>query len=57
MYSILAICFVASIIFVYNNYSFYDRPMAKVINTELEDTTKVTLSPIEYKLKHLKKVI
>jgi uncharacterized membrane protein len=42
MYSILAICFVASIIFVYNNYSFYDRPIAKVIKTELEETTKVT---------------
>jgi uncharacterized membrane protein len=42
MYATLAILFVASIIFVNHNYSFYDRPIAKVIKTELEDTTKVT---------------
>ncbi|QGQ48890.1 YibE/F family protein [Metabacillus sediminilitoris] len=42
MYATLAICFVASIIFVNHNYSFYDRPIAKVIKTELEETTKVT---------------
>jgi uncharacterized membrane protein len=42
MYVLLALCFVASVIFVNNNYSFYERPIAKVLKTTLEDTTKVT---------------
>lgn len=42
MYVILALCFVASVIFVNNNYSFYERPIAKVLKTTLVDTTKVT---------------
>ncbi|MGS2780167.1 YibE/F family protein [Robertmurraya sp. GLU-23] len=42
LYLILALCFVSSVIFVNNNYSFYERPIAKVIETKLGDTTKVT---------------
>src|SRR5699024_7185998 len=41
-YIILAICFVGSIVFVYNNYSFYERPIAKVIETNVEEMTDVT---------------
>lgn len=40
-YFILALCFSASIFFVNNNYSFYDRPIAEIIKIELEDTVKV----------------
>ncbi|SHT54227.1 YibE/F family protein [Mycobacteroides abscessus subsp. abscessus] len=42
MYVLLALCFVSSVIFVNKNYSFYERPIAKVIETKLEDSTKVT---------------
>ena len=41
VYFILAFCFAASVIFVNHNYSFYDRPIAKVIKTNLEDTTEM----------------
>jgi uncharacterized membrane protein len=40
-YTIITLCFVASVIFVNYNYSFYERPIAKVIKTNLEDTTEV----------------
>ena len=40
MYTIIALCFAASIFFVNHNYSFYDRPIAKVIETNLEETTE-----------------
>nr|WP_238988132.1 YibE/F family protein [Filibacter tadaridae] len=40
-YSILTACCITSILFVSYNYSFYDRPIAKVIQTTLEDTTKM----------------
>src|SRR5699024_7549369 len=33
---------IVSIAFVYNNYSFYDRPIAQVIETNVEDTSEVT---------------
>src|SRR5690625_8018636 len=33
---------VSSIIFVYNNESFYKRPIAEVVETSVEDTTNVT---------------
>lgn len=39
-YTILTLCFVVSIVFVNHNYSFYERPIAKVIETNLEDTTE-----------------
>src|SRR5690625_5429622 len=41
-YIIVALCFIVSIAFVYNNYSFYDRPIAQVIQTNVEDTNEVT---------------
>ncbi|MEN1967784.1 YibE/F family protein [Lentibacillus sp. N15] len=39
---ILAVCFVASIVFVHHNYAFYDRPIAKIVKTELVKTKDVT---------------
>src|SRR5699024_677824 len=42
LYIIVAFCFIVSIAFVYNNYSFYDRPIAQVIETNMEDTSEVT---------------
>lgn len=36
------LAFILSILFVHHNYSFYDRPIAKVINTKLVDTTELT---------------
>jgi uncharacterized membrane protein len=39
-YTILILCFAVSIVFVNHNYSFYERPIAKVIETNLEDTTE-----------------
>ncbi|CAM4218391.1 hypothetical protein BAMA_19140 [Bacillus manliponensis] len=41
LYTIIALCFVASVFFVNYNYSFYERPIAKVIETNLEDSTEV----------------
>lgn len=41
-YTALALCFVTSILFVNQNYSFYDRPIAVVTKTTLEETTPVT---------------
>lgn len=42
LYIFIALCFIGSIAFVHHNYSFYDRPIAQVIETNLEDTTEVT---------------
>ena len=42
VYFIIGFCFIASIIFINNNYSFYERPIVKVIETNLVDTSKVT---------------
>ena len=41
LYSIIAVCFVGSILFVQYNYSFYDRPIAKIIETNLKDSVQV----------------
>lgn len=41
LYSILAICLIGSFIFVYNNHAFYERPIAKVVETNVEDSTEV----------------
>ena len=41
LYTIIGLCFAISILFVNHNHSFYDRPIAEVIQTNLEDTTKV----------------
>jgi uncharacterized membrane protein len=42
LYTLIMLCFSASVIFVHYNYSFYERPIAKVIETKLEDTTEMT---------------
>ena len=39
MYAIIGLCFVASVFFVHHNYSFYERPIAKVTETSLVNTT------------------
>ncbi|WP_425435895.1 YibE/F family protein [Metabacillus halosaccharovorans] len=41
LYLLLILAFVASLIFVTNNYSFYDRPIAEVTQTEATDSTEV----------------
>ena len=41
-FTILALCFVISVVFVNHNHSFYQHPIAKVVQTTLEDTTQVT---------------
>src|SRR5699024_5061090 len=41
-YTIVVLFFIISIAFVYNNYSFYDRPVAQVIETNVVDTSEVT---------------
>ncbi|GAE30230.1 YibE/F family protein [Alkalihalobacillus hemicellulosilyticus] len=38
---ILSLSFLASIVFVNNNYSLYDQPIAEVIETELQETTEI----------------
>lgn len=40
-YSILAVLAIGSLLFVHFNYSLYDRPIAKVTQANLEDTTEV----------------
>lgn len=40
-YIIVLLSFLASIVFVYNNYGFYERPIAKVIEVSLEDETEI----------------
>uniref|UniRef100_UPI00268E265A YibE/F family protein n=1 Tax=Peribacillus sp. FSL P2-0133 TaxID=2921573 RepID=UPI00268E265A len=41
LYAIIALCFVASVFLVNHNYSFYELPIAKVIKTNLENTTEL----------------
>lgn len=41
-YCLLLFCIILSILFVNLNYTFYDRPIAKVIETVLEETTATT---------------
>ncbi|MFC0469046.1 YibE/F family protein [Halalkalibacter kiskunsagensis] len=40
-YIIVVLCFTASVVFVNNNYSFYERPIAEVIKTNLIDKTEM----------------
>ncbi|KMJ60402.1 yibE/F-like family protein [Bacillus sp. LL01] len=40
-YIILATCLFSSYLFVQNNHSFYERPIAKVIETKLEDQSEL----------------
>ncbi|MCW9133610.1 YibE/F family protein [Bacillus paramycoides] len=42
LYTILLLCFSASIIFVHHNYSYYERPIAKVIKTKLESSSEIS---------------
>lgn len=39
--AIIGLVFVVSVIFVYNNYTFYERPIAKVIKTTLVETEEL----------------
>ncbi len=41
-YIIIVLCLISSVVFVDHNHSFYDRPIAKVIDTSVEDTVKMT---------------
>lgn len=41
LYTIIGLCFVASVLFVHHNYSFYKRPIAEVIKTNLEDKAEM----------------
>ncbi len=41
LYGILFVSILISMFFVYNNYSFYDRPIAKIIEIERTDTSEV----------------
>lgn len=41
LYTIIGLCFAASLLFVHHNHSFYERPIAKVIETNLKDTTTI----------------
>ncbi|MFJ7468320.1 YibE/F family protein [Peribacillus frigoritolerans] len=41
LYAVIALCFVLSVFFVHHNYSFYEQPIAKVIKTNLENTTEL----------------
>lgn len=40
-FTVLLCCFIGSVIFVFNNHSFYERPIAKVVKTTIEDVTEV----------------
>lgn len=42
LYFIIVFCFITSLIFINHNHSFYERPIVKVIETHIEDTTKIT---------------
>lgn len=39
-YTLLLFFFIVSVFFVYNNYSFYDRPIAKITETRLVEATE-----------------
>lgn len=41
VYAILILCFVASVIFVNHNHSFYQKPVAEVMEATLVDTTPI----------------
>ncbi|WP_408010042.1 YibE/F family protein [Pseudalkalibacillus sp. A8] len=41
LYTMLALCFAISVFFVNHNHSFYERPIVKVVETNLEDTTEI----------------
>ncbi|PGT82784.1 YibE/F family protein [Bacillus sp. AFS040349] len=45
-YTLLVFFFIVSMFFVYNNYSFYDQPIAKITKTHLVESTE-TVDPHE----------
>lgn len=42
IYAVVLLSCIASIVFVHHNHSLYERPIAKVIETSLEDTQELT---------------
>lgn len=40
-YILLFLCFAASVVFVNHNHSFYQQPIAEVVESHLEDTTEM----------------
>ncbi len=40
-YIIVLLCFVASLVFVTNNHSFYEKPIAKIIETSIVEQTEM----------------
>lgn len=42
LYLIVIISCIASIIFIYNNHSLYDDPIAQVVETNIEESTEMT---------------
>ena len=41
IYIVISLCCITSVLFVYNNYSFYERPIAKITQTNLVDTNDI----------------
>ncbi|MCM3639494.1 YibE/F family protein [Sporosarcina luteola] len=42
LFTVIGLCFAISMIFINNNYSFYEQPIAKVIQTELVEASNIT---------------
>ncbi|WP_435368181.1 YibE/F family protein [Sporosarcina luteola] len=42
LFTVIGLCFAISMIFINNNYSFYEQPIAKVIQTELVEASDIT---------------
>ena len=40
LYTLLVFLFFTTMVFVFNNHSFYEQPIAKIIDAELKDTTE-----------------
>lgn len=41
-FTVLAFCFITSVVFVNYNHSFYNRPIAKIIDVSIEEKTSIT---------------
>src|SRR5699024_653680 len=53
IYALLLICSIGSIIFSFPNYDIYNRPIAKIIDTTIIETSEVT-EEFDYKHKIFK---
>ncbi|MFC5603585.1 YibE/F family protein [Sporosarcina koreensis] len=42
LFTVIGLCFAISMIFINNNYSFYEQPIAKVIQTEVAEASAIT---------------